>query len=103
MKTAYVSLLSGGDAYLPGVDALGRSLTDTGTRHTSRVSSGRLAAAARVLSTVTVVVAKEVDASGKHFGDSRGDVGSGQQGARASRTVKEDRDRAVDAYRHDGR
>lgn len=31
MRRAYVTTLSGGDAYLPGVEALGRSLVGTGT------------------------------------------------------------------------
>jgi len=31
MKNAYVTLLSGGDAYLPGVEVLGRSLEQTGS------------------------------------------------------------------------
>lgn len=31
MKTAYVTMICGGDAYVPGVEALGRSLAETGT------------------------------------------------------------------------
>ncbi len=33
METAYVTTLSNGDGYVPGVEALGRSLDRTGTRH----------------------------------------------------------------------
>jgi alpha-N-acetylglucosamine transferase len=32
MRNAYVTTLSGGDAYTPGVEALGRSLAESGTR-----------------------------------------------------------------------
>jgi alpha-N-acetylglucosamine transferase len=31
MKTAFVTLMTGGDNYLPGVEALGKSIDDTGT------------------------------------------------------------------------
>jgi glycogenin glucosyltransferase len=31
VKKAFVTMITGGDAYLPGIDALGRSLADTGT------------------------------------------------------------------------
>lgn len=54
MKNAYVSVLCGGDAYLPGIEALGRSLDATGTREprlllvTADVPVEALRAAARV-------------------------------------------------------
>ena len=53
MRTAYVTLVCGGDAYVPGAEALGRSLVDTGTKHpmmamvTSDVSADGLAKLAR--------------------------------------------------------
>jgi len=31
-RTAYVSMICGGDAYVPGLETLGRSLLETGTR-----------------------------------------------------------------------
>lgn len=31
MKTAYVTMICGGDAYVPGIEALGRSLVESGT------------------------------------------------------------------------
>jgi alpha-N-acetylglucosamine transferase len=37
MRTAYVTTLSNGDRYLPGVTALGKSLDRTGTKHTKLV------------------------------------------------------------------
>lgn len=36
MKRAYVTMVSGGDTYLPGAQALGRSLDETGS-HIPRI------------------------------------------------------------------